>query len=103
MTSNGWYTARQIQVLGYKYKDLVQNNKGWMKKLVGKEITDSQARAFVLGKFITRKNSKGKKRKLPSFNKPVKPKKDKVRASKPIEDNVFFPRTILRKAKCKDL
>jgi len=48
-------TAKQVKALGISYPP----KKGWLRNLIGKEITDEQARAFEEGKGITTARAEG--------------------------------------------
>jgi hypothetical protein len=56
-TKNGGWTATQFKALGLTWADKTH---GWINRIVGKEITDEAAQAFIDGKAIYSKGS-GKK------------------------------------------
>jgi len=43
-TPNGGWTKAQLAAIGFRWED---KSVGWVDRLVGKEITDQQAQAFI--------------------------------------------------------
>lgn len=57
-TARGGYTAAQLVALGLNYSDL---KKGWKSDVIGKEITEENARIFIMGKCSHKGKSKNQK------------------------------------------